>query len=137
LTLATLSPIAFIPTADAVAARAFYETTLGLTFVSDDNFALVFRVGLTGTMLRVVRAGAFTPAHFTIFGWEASDPEALEATVAALATEGINFLRFSFFQQDAIGIWTSPDGSRVAWFKDPDGNTLSLSSHASPATEPS
>jgi len=124
--LATLSPIAFIPTNNPEAARAFYEKTLGLTFESDDNFALVFRVGPTQTMLRVVRTGAFTPAQFTIFGWETPD---IEADVEALTAKGIEFLRFAYFEQDALGIWTAPNGNKVAWFKDPDGNTLSLSSH--------
>ncbi len=124
--LATLSPIAFIPTNNPEAARTFYETTLGLTFVSDDEFALVFRIGPTQTMLRVVRTGAFTPAQFTIFGWESPD---IAADVRALTARGISFLRFAYFEQDALGIWTAPNGNKVAWFKDPDGNTLSLSSH--------
>ena len=124
--LATLSPIACIPTNNPEAARTFYETTLGLTFVSDDNFALVFRVGPTQTMLRVVRTGAFTPAQFTIFGWESPD---VEADVEALTAKGIEFLRFAYFEQDALGIWTAPNGNKVAWFKDPDGNILSLSHH--------
>ena len=124
--LATLSPIAFIPTNNPEAARTFYETTLGLTFVSDDNFALVFRIGPTNTMLRVVRTGAFTPAQFTIFGWETPD---IEADVEALTAKGIEFLRFAYFEQDALGIWTAPNGNKVVWFKDPDGNTLSLSYH--------
>ena len=78
-------------------------------------------------MLRVVRAGTFTPAPFTIFGWEVED---IHATVAELTGKGIEFLRFSFFEQDADGVWKAPDGSSVAWFKDPDGNTLSLSQHS-------
>ena len=67
--LATLSPIAFIPTNNPEAARAFYEKTLGLTFESDDNFALVFRVGTSNMMLRIIRADGFTPQPFGIFGW--------------------------------------------------------------------
>jgi len=126
MTLAGFNPIGFIPTNNAEAARAFYEQTLGLAFESDDKFALVFRVGPHKTMLRVVRSGAFTPAPFTIYGWEIED---IEAAVAALAAKGVEFLRFSFFEQDAQGIWSAPGGARVAWFKDPDGNTLSLSSH--------
>ena len=128
MTLTHFPPIAFIPTNNPEAARTFYEQTLGLTFVSDDQFALVFHVGPTQTMLRVVRTqGGFTPAPFTIFGWEVDD---LRPTVAALTAKGIEFLRFSFFQQDDLGIWTALNGNAVAWFKDPDGNTLSLSSHA-------
>jgi predicted enzyme related to lactoylglutathione lyase len=122
----TTTPVAFIPTNNPEAARTFYETTLGQTFVSDDNFAMVFSVGPTQTMLRVVRVGPFTPAQFTIFGWQVTD---IHATIAELAAKGIEFIRFGFFQQDEAGVWTSPDGSQVAWFKDPEGNTLSLSHH--------
>lgn len=126
MTLVNYNPIAFIPTNNPEAARTFYEQTLGLTFESDDQFAMVFRIGPTRTMLRIVRSGAFTPAPFTIFGWESND---IEQDVTALAAKGIEFLRFSFFQQDPLGVWTAPGGAKVAWFKDPDGNTLSLSSH--------
>ena len=126
--LATNQAIGFIPTANAEAARAFYETTLGLAFESDDQFAMVFRLGPDhGAMLRVVRAGDFTPAPFTIFGW---GTDRIDACVDELAREGVQFLRFGFLEQDERGIWRAPDGARVAWFKDPDGNTLSVSQHA-------
>ena len=82
---ATITPIAFIPTNNPDAARIFYEQTLGLTFVSADEFALVFRVGPTQTMLRVVRTGPVTPQPFTIFGWEVPD---IHAAVAELAASG-------------------------------------------------
>jgi catechol 2,3-dioxygenase-like lactoylglutathione lyase family enzyme len=124
--LTTHAPIAFIPTAKPEAARAFYEQALGLTFVSDDDFAIVFRIGPAQTMLRVVRSGAFTPAPFTIFGWETCN---LHADIATLTARGVTFLRFPHFEQDEAGIWTASDGARVAWFHDPDGNTLSLSEH--------
>ena len=125
--LTTNNPIAFIPTTDAAAARNFYETALGLNFVSDDNFALVFRVGSSQTMLRVVRIPQpFTPFHFTIYGWEVDD---LHSTIADLKTRGVEFIRIAYFEQDGDGVWTAPGGAQVAWFKDPDGNTLSLSKH--------
>jgi catechol 2,3-dioxygenase-like lactoylglutathione lyase family enzyme len=126
--LTHLNPIAFIPTANPAAARTFYEQTLGLSFVSDDNFALVFRIGPTQTMLRVFRAqtDCFTPAAFTVFGWEVDD---INTTVAELSGKGIDFLRFSYFQQEPNGVWLAPGGDAIAWFKDPDGNTLSISHH--------
>jgi catechol 2,3-dioxygenase-like lactoylglutathione lyase family enzyme len=124
--LTTNTPIAFIPTTAAAAARNFYETALGLNFVSDDDFAMVFSIGPTQTMLRVVRSGPFTPAQFTIFGWEVDD---IHATIADLTTHGVEFLRIGYVEQDPDGVWTAPGGSQVAWFKDPDGNTLSLSTH--------
>lgn len=119
------SLIGFIPTRDGEAARSFYEATLGLRFVADDGFALVFESG--GNMLRVVRTGEFTPPPYTIVGWESLD---IERDVEALAERGVTFERYSFVTQDQAGIWTTPTGDKVAWFKDPDGNTLSLSQHS-------
>ena len=124
MNLADLKPIGIIPTANAQAARAFYEETLGLEFVSDDHFALVFNSG--GMRLRIIRVGHFTPAPFAIFGWEAP---AMEAAVDALVAKGLTFERYGSCEQDARGIWTAPNGNKVAWFKDPDGNTISLSKH--------
>jgi catechol 2,3-dioxygenase-like lactoylglutathione lyase family enzyme len=125
MTPASLRPIGFIPTRNAEAARAFYEGVLGLTFESDDQFALVFRLA-DDVMLRVVRIGDFQPAQFTIFGWEAMD---IDSSIDALAQRGLEFLRFEGMKQDARGIWNSPNGNKVAWFKDPDGNVLSVSQH--------
>jgi catechol 2,3-dioxygenase-like lactoylglutathione lyase family enzyme len=125
MTPASLRPVGFIPTRNAEAARAFYEGVLGLPFVSDDQFALVFHLA-DDVMLRVVKVGEFQPAQFTIFGWEAFD---IVSSLDALAAKGVEFLRFGFLEQDARGIWTSPSGARIAWFKDPDGNVLSISQH--------
>jgi catechol 2,3-dioxygenase-like lactoylglutathione lyase family enzyme len=122
--LAHNSLIAFIPTKDAARARAFYEDTLGLRFVSDDSFALV--MDANGTMLRIARVGDFTPMPFTILGWEVED---IENTVTAMASKGVQFSRYSFLEQSANGVWAAPGGAKVAWFLDPDGNTLSLSQH--------
>jgi catechol 2,3-dioxygenase-like lactoylglutathione lyase family enzyme len=119
------SIIGFIPTRNDAASRAFYEGVLGLRFVADDGFAMVFESG--GNMLRVVRVGEYTPPPFTVLGWESTD---IEQDVAEFAARGIAFERYSFVKQDQAGIWTTPSGDKVAWFKDPDGNTLSLSQHA-------
>ncbi len=124
--LRTNEPIAFIPTRDPAAAREFYERKLGLRLESEDDFALVFRVGKAGLMLRVVNTPKFLPAPYTIFGWQVDD---IAAAVKALNANGIDFLRYGFFEQDELGVWSSPSGAKVAWFKDPDGNTLSVSQH--------
>jgi hypothetical protein len=81
-----------------------------------------------GTMVRVSRVPDFTPASFTILGWDVSG---IEAVVSGLAARGVHFERYGFLEQDDHGIWTAPSGDQVAWFKDPDGNILSLSEHAS------
>jgi catechol 2,3-dioxygenase-like lactoylglutathione lyase family enzyme len=115
--------VAFVPTKDAEKARAFYVDVLGLRFLKDDGFAMV--LDANGIMVRVARA-QFTPAQFTILGWQVKD---IEKTAEGLQEKGVRFERFGFFEQDALGIWTAPTGDKVAWFKDPDGNVLSISQH--------
>jgi catechol 2,3-dioxygenase-like lactoylglutathione lyase family enzyme len=123
--LGSTNIVAFVPTRDADKARAFYEGVLGLRFVNDDGFALV--MDANGIMIRVARVGKeFTPAQFTILGWQVSG---IENIVRALQEKGVHFEIFGFFKQDELGIWTAPTGDKVAWFKDPDGNTLSVSQH--------
>jgi catechol 2,3-dioxygenase-like lactoylglutathione lyase family enzyme len=115
----------FIPTIDADRARKFYVDTLGLTFVSDDKFAVVIRTGKTD--IRISRMEAFNPAPYTILGWKVPD---ISAAVQQLTATGVAFERYPFLEQDADGIWSAPEGAaKVAWFKDPDGNVLSLSEH--------
>jgi catechol 2,3-dioxygenase-like lactoylglutathione lyase family enzyme len=113
--------IAFAPSKDLQRSRAFYEGTLGLRFVSEDKFAAVFDAA--GIMLRVAAVPDFQPAPFTILGWRVSD---IESTVRKLRAQSVRFERYNFLAQDDLGIWASPSGARVAWFKDPDGNLLSL-----------
>ena len=120
--LASSDIIAFVPTKDSAKARAFYEGVLGLGFISDDGFALVFNAN--GIMIRVVKLQQFTPVQYTILGWQVKE---IEKVVAHLRQRGVHFERYGFFQQDELGIWTAPGGAKVAWFKDPDGNTLSVS----------
>lgn len=114
-------PILFLATADPARARAFYEDTLGLPFVADEPFALVFDAG--GTMLRVQKVERVAAAPYTVLGWTVAD---LCAVVAALAGRGVTFNRYDGLRQDDLGIWESPGGAKVAWFSDPDGNVLSL-----------
>lgn len=117
-----ISPlIAFVATAAPERARRFYAEVLGLTLRSEDDVALVFDAN--GIMLRVVRVAEVSPLERTVLGWQVAD---IQITVRQLAGRGVRFERYTFMTQDDIGIWTAPDGSRVAWFKDPDGNLLSL-----------
>jgi len=116
--------VAFVPIKDSEKARAFYEGVLGLRFVNDDGFAMVFDAN--GIMIRAAKVKDFTPAQFTVLGWQVSE---IENVVRALRNKGIHFEIFGFFKQDALAIWTAPTGDKVAWFKDPDGNILSVSQH--------
>ena len=118
--------IAFIATNDAERALPFYRDLLGLPLVEDSPFALVF--DLHGTMLRVQKTLAYTPAPHTALGWQVG---AIEDEVRALGSRGVRFERFAGMEQDELGIWLAPGPadqprSKVAWFKDPDGNLLSL-----------
>jgi catechol 2,3-dioxygenase-like lactoylglutathione lyase family enzyme len=120
-TLGTM--IGFIPTRDGDAARDFYEKKVGLRFISDDQFAVVFQSG--ENMIRISRAGSFTPAPYTILGWQSSN---IERDVRDMSARGITFESYDYMgAQDELGIWTAPGGAKIAWFKDPDGNTLSIS----------
>ena len=114
--------VCFIATADAGRSRAFYESQLGFALVEDSGYALVFDAH--GTPLRVQRVEAVAPHAYTALGWEVDD---VAAQVRALVANGVVMARFPGLPQDADGIWNTPDGSRVAWFHDPDGNTLSIS----------
>ena len=113
--------ISFVATSNPDRARNFYEKVLGLTFVSDDGFALVF--DLNGSMLRIQIVEKVEPHFYTALGWNVAD---IGNEVAELTKRGVRFERYEGMNQDPDGIWKSPSGARVAWFKDPDGNVLSL-----------
>jgi catechol 2,3-dioxygenase-like lactoylglutathione lyase family enzyme len=117
--------VAFVSIVDVSRARDFYQDTLGLRLVMEEPpFALVFEAN--GIMLRLGMAKELPLAHGTVLGWQV--PE-IAATVRSLAQAGVPFERYAGMDQDELGIWTSPSGARVAWFKDPDGNILSVSEH--------
>lgn len=114
--------IAFVGTADQARSRAFYEGVLGLTVTDESDFATVYDAN--GTMLRVTTVREVSPRPYTVLGWMVADIE------AALADLGVELLRYEGIDQDERGVWTAPGGIRVAWFRDPDGNVLSLSQHS-------
>ena len=117
--------IGFVATRHAARAKAFYGGTLGLRLVSEDGFALVFDAN--GTAIRVTPVRELTPAPYTVLGWDVTD---IKSVVTGLAAAGVSFERYGFLEQDQQGIWTAPGGTRGAWFKDPDGNLLSVSQHS-------
>jgi catechol 2,3-dioxygenase-like lactoylglutathione lyase family enzyme len=123
--LADATFIGFIPARDLAVARSFYEGTLGLRVTDDTPFALVVDAG--GTMLRVTSVPELAARPFTIAGWRVPD---IDAAVRDLGGRGVEFTRYEGMAQDDLGIWTTPGGDRIAWFTDPDGNTLSLTAFA-------
>ncbi len=119
------SVVTFLMTQKPKDAIAFYRDKLGLAFLRDDGFALVFDMG--GVMLRIAKSQGFTPTQNTVLGWEAKD---IASSLSKLAQKGISFEHYPNMGQDAQGICTFPNGDKVAWFRDPDGNVLSISQHA-------
>ena len=122
--LASMNMIGFLLTKDYDKARAFYEGNLGFEFVSLDQFALVMMAGKT--MIRIVKVPTFTPLQSTVLGWEVPD---IGSVVDWLMKRGVVFEKYPFVEDKERGIWNAPGGSKVAWFKDPDGNVLSVSEH--------
>lgn len=115
------TPITFIATVDSDNSRYFYETVLGLKCLSDDPFALVFDLG--ATTLRIQKVEEIPEVNFTVLGWEVVN---IRKCVDELSRKGVQFENFSQLPQDESGVWSAPGGALIAWFKDPDGNTLSL-----------
>ncbi len=123
--LASMPMNGFVPTSDAEKARAFYKGVLGFELISDNEYVATYRAGANKVMLQ--KGATSPPAQRTIVGWEVTG---IRDVVSELTKRGVEFLRLNmeWIKQDDLGIWNSPDG-KVAWFKDPDGNTLSVSEH--------
>jgi catechol 2,3-dioxygenase-like lactoylglutathione lyase family enzyme len=114
--------VTFLLTQNPDAATKFYRDMLGLTYVRDDGYALVF--DMKGILLRISKVPEFTPAKHTVLGWETND---IGIEIAGLAKKGVRFEHYPNMGQDEQGVCTFPGGAKVAWFKDPDGNVLSIS----------
>jgi catechol 2,3-dioxygenase-like lactoylglutathione lyase family enzyme len=122
MSLSSAPPVCFIITRDRAAAQAFYGDVLGLPFVGDDGFAAIY--ALAGSQLRITELPDHAPSPHPVLGWSVKD---IEAVVRDLSGKGVTFSIYEGMGQDALGIWTAPDGSaKVAFFNDPDGNGLSL-----------
>ena len=121
--LASSKIIGFVLSTDFSRAREFYEGKLGLRFIGQDDFALVLTAG--GNMIRIAKASTFTPLQSTVLGWEVSD---IEAVAKWLASRGVQLEKYPWVKSES-GVWDAPGGDKVAWFKDPDDNTLSISQH--------
>lgn len=119
--LSKSSSISFLAARNGKTAREFYEKVLGLKFISEDGFALVFDTN--GTMLRIQKVKEVHPHQYTALGWKVGD---IRKEVVRLSKRGVMFARYEGMGQDNLGIWTSPSGAKIAWFRDPDGNILSL-----------
>lgn len=111
----------FLPTMKPSASKHFYSRKLGLKLISEDNYALEFSGH--GSTLRITTVTQFNPQPFTVLGFRIED---VVSYVRHLNKKGVTFERFDALDQDELGIWTSPGNAKVAWFKDPDENLISL-----------
>ncbi len=119
-----MKAILFAATSQTELSRIFYQDKLGLEFIEDSPFALVFKI--QDTLLRVQKVEKACPPPYTSLGFQVTD---VTSTVEKLKDENIAFEHYDFLEQDKLGIWTTPDGARIAWCKDPDGNLVSFSQH--------
>ncbi len=117
--------IAFVSTTDLARAREFYGTALGLDLTEENDYACVFDAN--GTMLRVTAVTKVVPPGYTVLGWRVAD---IDAEISRLNSAGVEFAHYDGMDQDTRGVWTTPNSDRIAWFTDPDGNTLSLTEFA-------
>ena len=118
------TPILFAATTNPKLSRRFYEEALGLEFVADDPYALVFRSGRL--QLRIQKVKRKPKINYTVLGWVVTD---IQKAVRQLSKAGVEFMRYDGLDQDADGVWHAPSGARVVWFRDPDDNTLSLTEY--------
>lgn len=116
--------VAFVPVRNADSARTFYRDKLGLHLLYEDGFALAFEVA--GVVLRATLIRDFQPQKFTVLGWQVPNADAF---ARQLSEAGIQLERYPGLQQDELGVWVAPGGAKIAWFRDPDGNILSISQH--------
>jgi predicted enzyme related to lactoylglutathione lyase len=123
--LSSAQLIGFVPATNLERARAYYADVLGLELEEASSYACVFRSG--PTMLRVTKVDGLRPQPFTVLGWEVED---IDREIDQLMAHGVAFAVYDGLGQDSLGVWTSPNGDRIAWFTDPDGNTLSLTQFA-------
>jgi catechol 2,3-dioxygenase-like lactoylglutathione lyase family enzyme len=120
--LQTAAPAIVICARDRSRSTAFYRDTLGLRLAYEDHFAAVFNIA--GVTLRISAVPDFTPHEHTVLGFQVTD---VQSSVKALRNAGVTFNLYPQFKHDELGIWTAPGGKiSVAWFKDPDGNVLSI-----------
>jgi catechol 2,3-dioxygenase-like lactoylglutathione lyase family enzyme len=121
LVLETSQAVAFLPSQDLERSERFFQGILNLELMSRSPYASVFQVG--GGTLRVTKVDDLRPQPFTVFGWLVAD---VRAVISELRVRGTDMLRYEGLDQDDDRIWTTPNGDRIAWFHDPDGNVLSL-----------
>ncbi len=121
----TAMAVAFVNVSDREKGRAFYHDTLGLALKAEDDFGEFYTFG--AARLRLTPIPGHKGHDHPVAGWQVPD---IAATAAALAERGVALTIYPGMGQDERGIWSTPDGMvKLAWFRDPDGNCLSLNQY--------
>lgn len=119
--LSDQNTMTFIQTAKHQEALDFYQDVLGLPMIDDAGHAFIFRAHNTELLLTKVKK--FEATNYTVFGWKVND---INEIIKTLTDAGVQFIQFKHLKQTPEGIWKAQNGSQIAWFKDPDGNVLSI-----------
>jgi catechol 2,3-dioxygenase-like lactoylglutathione lyase family enzyme len=105
-------------------AREFYERTLGLAVeVLDEEHGVARLMPADGCEVLMYLSADMTPASYTMLNFEVDD---IDGAVDELTGRGVTFERYDEFEQDEKGIVRGGPGPKIAWFKDPSGNVLSV-----------
>jgi catechol 2,3-dioxygenase-like lactoylglutathione lyase family enzyme len=120
------TPVTFLYTADVDRCVGWYRDVLGAGLRDRDDHGAF--LDSAGALLRVTALPNFKPTEHPVAGWEVTD---LAAAALELREKGVTFTVYDGMGQDEQGIWNGPDGSRLAWFSDPDGNVLMLNQQGS------
>jgi catechol 2,3-dioxygenase-like lactoylglutathione lyase family enzyme len=115
---------ASVAVSDIARARRFYEDVLGLSVEIDSGDNIRYRCA-DATPIHVFVSPHAGTAQSTVAGWGVPD---IDAAVEQLGAQGVVFERYTSgpIVTDDRGIASFPGGNKVAYFKDPDGNGLSI-----------
>ena len=115
--------IATLAVKDLAAAERFYEHTLGLTTIDrEGEEVIVLRSG--DTRINVYRSTFAGTNKATALTWPVGDD--IENVVRTLKAKGVTFEHYDLPQTRRDGDLHVAGDVKVAWFKDPDGNILSV-----------
>ncbi|MGA9531204.1 MAG: VOC family protein [Anaerolineales bacterium] len=124
MTILSRLPVSVVvPATDIERAKAFYKDKLGLSLEMEDEGSLMLSAG-EGTGLFVYLRPGGQPAEHTVAGWRVPD---IESAVDELGERGVEFEQYDMpgLKTNDRGI-ASMEDPKAAWFKDSEGNILSI-----------
>ena len=123
--LSQSTPMATLPTTDMSTARRFYEGTLGLTPDSEVPDGVIYHCGAGSLFVYKSAYAGTNKATAVTFGLPVDD---FDDEVERLRDEGIELMTFDLEGVDwKDGVASIGEGMRAAWFTDPAGNIINVS----------